>query len=60
MVCLFFYSKYPVQKDLFLQSFLNSNRNRYGSADHRVITHSDKSHHLNISSPLRGLDWVVQ
>lgn len=32
-----------------LGCFLNANRNSYGSAYHRVITHTDQTHHLNVS-----------
>ena len=34
---------------LFFEAFFNSNRNGDRSADHRVVAHTDKSHHLNVS-----------
>ena len=35
-------------KTLFVHCFRNRDRDRNGSADHRVVTHSDEPHHLDV------------
>nr|DAQ63793.1 MAG TPA: hypothetical protein [Caudoviricetes sp.] len=32
-----------------LGCFLNGNSHSYSSTNHRVVTHTDKTHHLNVS-----------
>ena len=37
-----------------LERFFDSDRNRNRSADHRIVTHTDEAHHLNMSWNRRG------